>query len=91
MDVASDNAAALACEVGFTHLEREGCAELQKLALRDFNNLPYGELNEDVAKVQVVKAAIFQRFWLDSGKDAMRALGAAQIEAVGVPTPGGYC
>jgi len=33
-----------------------------------------------VARTQAVKAAFFQKFWLTSGKEAVQALAAAQLE-----------
>jgi len=45
-----------------------------------FQYVPYEGLSEEVARIQGVKVAFFERFWEPSGKDAVRTLVAAAIE-----------
>ena len=82
MEIASDNAAVVACEGVLAHLDREGCKDIERLASKDFRYLSYRELEENIWKVQSIKAVFFWRFWLASGKEAVCALAAAQLEEV---------
>ena len=41
---------------------------------------PYEGLSEEVARIQDVKVAFFERFWGPSGKDAVRTLAVAASE-----------
>ena len=46
----------------------------------DFQYVPYESLAEELARIQDVKMAFFEKFWYPSGKDAVRALAAAATE-----------
>ena len=43
---------------------------------RDFQYVPYEGLSEELARIQEVKIAFFEKFWGPSGKGAVRALAA---------------
>ena len=59
MEIASDNAAVVACEGVLAHLDREGCKDIERLASKDFRYLSYRELEENIWKVQSIKAVFF--------------------------------
>jgi len=48
MEIASDNAAVVACEGVLAHLDREGCKDIERLASKDFRYLSYRELEENI-------------------------------------------
>ena len=76
MSVANDNAASVSFEGLVGNLLRVGAVDLSKLE-GDFQYVPYEGLSEEVAKIQEVKIAYFERFWEPSGKVAVRTLAAA--------------
>ena len=67
MSVANDNAASISFEGLVGNLLRVGAVDLSKLE----------GLSEELAKIQEVKIAYFERFWEPSGKVAIRTLAAA--------------
>ena len=79
MSVANDNAASVSFEGLVGNLLRAGAVDLTRL-LGGFQYVPYEGLSEEVARIQEVKVAFFERFWEPSGKDAVRTLAAAAIE-----------
>ena len=90
MDVAGNNAVSLSLETILGNLISLACQDVAKLAADDFVFKRYDELAKEVAKVQDVKANFFQCFWYPTGKEAMRALAAAQQE-VNFEAPGIGC
>ena len=50
----------------------------------DFQYVPYECLSEEVARIQEVKVAYFERFWDPSGKVAVRTLATAAAAEVGL-------
>ena len=58
------------------NLLHAGAVDLCKLE-GDFQYVPNEGLSEEVAKIQEVKIAYFERFWEPSGKVAVRTLAAA--------------
>ena len=58
------------------NLLRAGAVDLCKLE-GDFQYVPNEGLSEEVAKIQEVKIAYFERFWEPSGKVAVRTLATA--------------
>ena len=58
------------------NLLRAGAVDLCKLE-GDFQCVPNEGLSEEVAKIQDVKIAYFERFWEPSGKIAVQTLAAA--------------
>ena len=76
MGVANDNVASISFEGLVGNLLRAGAVDLSKLE-GDFQYVPYEGLSEEVAKIQEVKIAYFERFWEPSGKVAIRTLAAA--------------
>ena len=49
-----------------------------------FQYVPYEGLSEEVARIQEVKVAYFERFWDPSGKVAVRTLATAAAAEVGL-------
>ena len=76
MGVANDNAASVSFEGLVGNLLRAGVVDLSKLEW-DFQYIPYEGLFEEVAKIQEVKIAYFERFWEPSSMVAVRTLAAA--------------
>jgi len=76
MGVANDNAASISFEGLVGNLLHAGAVDLSKLE-GDFQYVPYEGLSEEVAKIQEVKIAYFERFWEPSGKVAVRTLATA--------------
>jgi hypothetical protein len=68
MEIASDNAAVVACEGVLAHLDREGCKDIERLASKDFWYLSYTELEENIWKVQSIKAVFFGGFGWPRGR-----------------------
>ena len=79
MSVANDNAASVSFEGLVGNLLRAGAIDLAKLQ-EGFRYVPYEGLSEEVARIQDVKVAFFERFWEPSGKDAVRTLSVAATE-----------
>jgi len=65
------------------NLLRASAIDLSKLG-GDFQYVPYEGLSEEVARIQEVKVAYFERFWDPSGKVAVRTLAAAAAAEVGL-------
>ena len=76
MSVANDNAASISFEGLVGNLLRVGAIDLSILE-GDFQYVPYEGLPEELAKIQEVKIAYFERFWEPSGKVAVQTLAAA--------------
>ena len=57
------------------NLLRAECFDLSVLE-GDFQYVPYEGLSEELARIQEVKIAFFEKFWGPSGKGAVRALAA---------------
>jgi len=83
MGVANDNAASVSFEGLVVNLLRAGAIDLSKLG-GDFQYIPYEGLSEEVARIQEVKVAYFERFWDPSGKVAVRTLATAAAAEVGL-------
>ena len=83
-ETAGDNAAAVASEGLTAILRHVGCADLDRLADRSFEFPSHGELSSELETVQGLKKAFFRRFWLVSWQETVRAIAAAQLEAVSV-------
>ena len=79
MSVANDNAASVSFEGLVGNLLRAGAIDFAKLQ-EGFRYVPYEGLSEEVARIQDVKVAFFERFWEPSGKDAVRTLAVAATE-----------
>ena len=79
MSVANDNAASVSFEGLVGNLLRAGAIDFSKLQ-EGFRYVPYEGLSEEVARIQDVKVAFFERFWEPSGKDAVRTLAVAATE-----------
>jgi len=84
MSVANDNAASISFEGLVGNLLRVGAIDLSILE-GDFQYVPYEGLPEELAKIQEVKIAYFERFWEPSGKVAVRTLAAAATEVGLIP------
>ena len=84
MSIANDNAAFVSFEGLVGNLLRVGAVDLSKLE-GDFQYVPYEGLSEELAKIQEVKIAYFERFWEPSGKVAVRTLAAAATEGGLIP------
>ena len=84
MSIANDNAASVSFERLVGNLLRVGAVDLSKLE-GDFQYVPYEGLSEELAKIQEVKIAYFERFWEPSGKVAVRTLAAAATEVRLIP------
>ena len=78
MGVANDNAASVSFEGLVGNLLRVGAVDLSKLE-GDFQYVPNEGWSEEVAKIQEVKIAYFERFWEPSGKVAVRTLAATAM------------
>ena len=76
--MANDNAASVSFEGLVGNLLRVGAVDLARLD--GFQYVPYEGLAVEVAKIQELKAAFFERFWETSGKVAVRTLAAAAAE-----------
>ena len=61
MSVANDNAASVSFEGLVGNLLRAGAIDLAKLQ-EGFRYVPYKDLSEEVARIQDVKVAFFERF-----------------------------
>ena len=83
MGVANDNAASVSFDGLVGNLLRAGAIDLSKLG-GDFQYIPYEGLSEEVARIQEVKVAYFERFWDPSGKVAVRTLATAAAAEVGL-------
>ena len=79
MGVASDNAASVSFEGLVGNLLQVGVVDLSKLR-GDFQYIPYEGLSEEVARIQELKFAFFERFWEPSGRVAVRTLAATAAE-----------
>ena len=79
MSITNENAAAVYFEGLIGNLLRAESLDLLVLE-EDFQYVPYEGLSEELAKVQDVKVAFFEKFWGPSGKDVVRALAAAAAE-----------
>ena len=79
MSVANNNAASVSFEGLIGNLLRAGAVDLTRL-LGGFQYVPYEGLSEEVARIQEVKVAFFERFWEPSGKVAVRTLAATAAE-----------
>ena len=79
MIVANDNAASVSFEGVVGNLLRAGAVDLSRLQ-EGFQYVSYEGLYEEVARIQEVKVAFFERFWEPSGKVAIRTLAAAATE-----------
>ena len=84
MSVANDNAASVSFDWLVGNLLRVGAVDLARLD--GFQYVPYEGLAVEVAKIQELKAAFFERFWETSGKVAVRTLAAAAAEVGLVPS-----
>jgi len=84
MSVANDNTASVSFEGLVGNLLRVGAVYLSKLE-GDFQYVPYEGLSEELAKIQEVKIAYFERFWEPSGKVAVWTLAAAATEVGLIP------
>jgi len=84
MSVANDNTASVSFEGLVGNLLRVGAVDLSKLE-GDFQYVPYGGLSEELANIQEVKIAYFERFWEPSGKVAVWTLAAATTEVGLIP------
>lgn len=73
MSVANDNTASVSFEGLVGNLLRVGAVDLSKLE-GDFQYVPYEGLSEELAKIQEVEIAYFERFWEPSGKVAVWTL-----------------
>ena len=76
MGVANGDAASVSFEGLVGNLLCAGAVDLCKLE-GDFQCVPNEGLSEEVAKIQDVKIAYFERFWEPSGKIAVQTLAAA--------------
>jgi len=85
MSVANDNTASVSFEGLVGNLLRVGAVDLSKLE-GDFQYVPYEGLSEELAKIQEVKIAYFERFWEPSGKVVVQTLAAAAIDSMGPPS-----
>jgi len=63
-------------------LKHADCKDLEKLADQGFKFPAYGELASDLRNIQSLKRAFFRRFWMVSGREAVRAIAATQLKAV---------
>ena len=68
----SDNSAVISCENAFALLEHEGCQDLSKIATPGYQLLESSELEACSSRIQTVKKAFLQRFWLSAGRQALR-------------------
>jgi len=84
MSIANDNAAFVSFEGLVGNLLRVGAVDLSKLE-GDFQYVPYEGLSEELAKIQEVKIAYFERFWEPSGKATVQTLAAAATERGLIP------
>ena len=71
-------------------LRRAGFADLDRLADRGFEFPSHDELASKLEKIQGVEKAFFRRFWMVSGRETVRAIAAAQLEAVSIFCIGGF-
>ena len=78
MGVANDNAASVSFKGLLGNLLRADAVDLSKLE-GGFQYVPYEGLSEEVNRIQDVKMAYFEHFWVPSGKVAVRTLTAAAI------------
>ena len=76
MGIANENTVSVSFEGLVGNLLRVSAVDLSKLE-GDFQYVPYEGLSEEVAKIQEVKIAYFERFWEPSGKVSIRTLAAA--------------
>ena len=83
MSVANDNAASVSFEGLVGNLLHAGAVDVARLD--GFQYVPYEGLTMEVARIQEVKAAFFERFWETSGKVVVRTLVAAAAEVGLVP------
>ena len=84
MSVANDNTASVSFEGLVGNLLRVGTVDLSILE-GDFQYVPYEGLPEELAKIQEVKIAYFERFWEPSGKVAVQTLAAVATEGGLIP------
>ena len=68
----SDNTAVMACESVMAILAREGCQELERIAVRDYAFPDHAELEDEIAKVQAIKKYFLRRFWKLSGRQVVQ-------------------
>ena len=80
MSVVNENAASVSFEGLLGNLLRTGAVDLTKLE-GDFQYVPYEGLSEEVARVQDVKVAFFERFWQPLGKVAVLSLPSVFLSA----------
>ena len=84
VQTAGDNAATVASEGLLAILRRAGSADIDRLADRGFEFRLHKELASELESIQSLKKAFLRRFWLVSGRETMRAIATAQLEAVSV-------
>jgi len=65
-------------------LAHEGCPDLDRIGNRDYVLSEPSALEEDTAKVQVVKKLFLRKFWKVSGREMVREAAQQRLEAVGV-------
>ena len=78
----SDNTAVMASESDMAILAREGCQELQKITARDYVFPEHSDLEDEIAKVQVVKKFFLHRFWKVSGRQVVQEAAQQRVEEV---------
>jgi len=83
--VANDNTASVSFKGLVGNLLRAGAIDLSKLG-GGFQYVPYEGLSEEVATIQEVKVAYFERFWDPSGKVAVRTLATAAAKVGLIPS-----
>ena len=78
----SDNTAVMACESIMAILAHEGCSELDRIGDRDYVFPEHSDLEDEIAKVQVVKKFFLHRFWNVSGRQVVQEAAQQRVEEV---------
>ena len=78
----SDNSTVISCENAFALLEHEGCPDLSMIATPGYQLPGSSELGACSSRVQSVKKSFLRKFWLTSGRQALRDIAHQHFEEV---------